>query len=68
MQGDLSDTTWRAFFLATETVGGGDAIYDADVGLFEVVGDPWSVEDHLLSSTHHIEANVRRTAGPGDGS
>jgi len=68
MQGELSDAHWRAYFLPTEAIAGGDTVYDTDLGVFEVTGDPWPVENHYLSATHHIEANVRRTAGPEDGS
>lgn len=66
--GELSDAFWQAFFLATESIDASDTVYDADIGLFEVVGDPWSVKRHPTGAVHHIEATVRRTAGPEDGS
>lgn len=67
-QGDLSDADWDVYFLATEAVGSGDTLYVPDVGVFEIVGEPWPVSHLLRGEVHHLEVKARRTAGPEDGS
>ena len=62
--GEMSDAYWQAFFLPTEAIDSSDTVYDADLGTFEVVGEPWPVKRHTTGTVHHIEATMRRTSGP----
>lgn len=66
-QGELSDETWVAYFLPTESVNSGDGLV-VDGETYEVVGDPWLARNPRTQAASHIEATLRRTAGPGDAS
>lgn len=63
----VSDTDWVAFFLPTEDVRSGDAVV-VDGYKYEVVGDPWEARNPRTQASSHIEAGLRRTAGPEDAS
>jgi hypothetical protein len=66
-QGELSDTVWDAFFLPTEDVRTDDALV-VDGGLYEFVGDPWTVRNPRTAADSHIEATARRAGGFPEGS
>lgn len=63
-QGELSDTVWRAFFLAAEDMGaqptGNKLVVDGDT--YEFTGDPWAARNPRAKAESHIEVTVRRTA------
>lgn len=65
--GELSDTLWTVFFLPTETVDTGDGLV-VDGETYEMVGEPWVARNPMTQTNSHIEAVMRRTAGPGDSS
>ena len=61
-QGELSDTSWLGVFPAGTDLTTADAVDVEGYGRFELVGDPWTVADHLVAGTpHHVEATLRRT-------
>lgn len=66
-QGELSDTLWNLYLPAGTEIDTGDVV-EIDGQLYEMVGAPWSVEHPRTGVEHHVEANVRRTAGAGSAS
>lgn len=62
--GELSDTEWVAFFFPDAEVSGNDVLI-VDGQRFELVGEPW-LANSGSAAMHHVEATLRRTAGPGD--
>lgn len=67
-EGELSDTTWVGFFLPTEVLNSGDSVSVEGIGSFELVGDPWTARWPDAQVDSHVEATLRRTEGPADGS
>lgn len=65
--GELSDTDWVAYFFP-ETAPHGNDVLLVDGQRFEFVGEPWLVRNPRTREESHIEASLRRTAGPGAGS
>jgi hypothetical protein len=67
-QGELSVTTWDAFFLPGTELDGTDQIVDGPTGhLYELVGDPWEARNPR-SGFRQIEATVQRAGGAPQGS
>lgn len=58
---DLSDTSWLGFFPVGTDLEAADAVEVDGHGTFELIGDPWPVDDHELGTTSHVEATLRRT-------
>lgn len=63
----VGDADWTAFFLPGEDVQSGDAIV-VDGFKYEVVGDPAAWRNPRSQTESHVEATLRRTAGPEDAS
>lgn len=63
-QSELSDTLWTAFFLPGVELSTGDTVVDEDGTRYEVVGDPWHARNPRSRTVSHVEATLRRTAGP----
>lgn len=55
---DLSDAIWDLYLPVGTELNSGDSI-DVNDFTYELVGEPWSTRTH-------VEATVRRTAGPAD--
>lgn len=66
-QGELSDTTWQAFFLPSEDIRGGDILI-VDGVEYEMFGDPWEARNPRTRVVSHVEATLRRVAGSEDAS
>lgn len=66
-EGELSDTIWDGFFPPGTVLNTGDAVIVNALGRFELIGDPWSANTGSLGVAH-VEATLRRTRGPEDGS
>lgn len=66
-EGEVSDTFWSAYFPAGTVLNTGDAVIVDGLGQFELVGDPWHADTGSFGVAH-VEATVRRTRGPEDGS
>lgn len=62
---ELSDTGWRAYFLPDIRPRTGDVLI-VDSEEYEVIGDPWVARNPRTKLVEHVEASLRRTAGPGD--
>jgi hypothetical protein len=66
--GDLSETTWDGFFPAGTKLNSGDAVSVDGLGGFEVIADPWAARNPRTQIESHLEATLKRTRGPEDGS
>lgn len=64
-QGELSDTRWLLILPAGTSLHGGDTV-TVDDESYELVGEPWHARNPRTRTESHVEATVRRTAGPGD--
>lgn len=62
---ELGESKGLAIFRADEALHTGDAVV-LDGETYELVGDPWRVENPRTQTTSHVEVTLRRTAGPGD--
>jgi hypothetical protein len=62
---EVADTRWDLYLPAGTEIASGD-IVTVDGVAYEVDGDPWPARNPRLRTTSHIEATVRRTAGPAD--
>jgi hypothetical protein len=68
-QGELSDTTWDAFFRSGTDLDTSDSVVDGPTGeQYELVGDPWEVRNPRTGVESHVQATVRRAAGAKEGS
>jgi hypothetical protein len=65
---DVSDTQWLGIFPAGTELDSGDAIVVEGLGEFELDGAPWPARNPRTQAESHVEATLRRTAGPGAGS
>lgn len=64
-EGETSDTTWNIYFPPGTDVNSGDAVV-IDGSEYELTGDPWEARNPRTQALSHMEATVRRTAGPDD--
>lgn len=67
-EGELSDTRWLGFFPADTELDTGDVVATDGIGTLELIGAPWPVRDPEDQTVSHLEATLRRTAGPEMGS
>lgn len=62
-EGEVADDLWDCFFLPGTVLKTGDEVLVGGLA-YEVVGTPWSAINPRSGVAHHIEASLRRTAGP----
>lgn len=59
-QGEFSVTEWMGFFPSGTTLDTGDAVSEASLGTFEVVGRPWDANTGS-AAVNHVEATLKVT-------
>lgn len=67
-EGEVSDTHWLGVFPVYTDLDTGDTVKAEGIGTLELVGAPWVARDPETGVLSHIEATLRRTAGPEEGS
>ena len=58
-QGEFSVTEWVGFFPSGTALDTGDAVVVANLGTFEVVGDPWDANQGS-AAINHLEASLKK--------
>lgn len=67
-QGETSDTLWLLVLPAGTAIDTSDKVSVPGMGEFEMVGAPWPARNPRTQQESHVEATLRRTAGPEVGS
>lgn len=66
-QGEVSEADWLLVLPAGTDIDTGDSVI-VDGNEYELIGAPWPARNPRTRAESHIEATVRRTAGPEDAS
>ncbi len=66
-EGEMSDALWLGIFPVGTELDTSDSVSAVPIGRMEVVGEPWQVHNPRTHLVSHVEVNLRRTAGPGEG-
>jgi hypothetical protein len=67
-QAETSDTLWLLVLPPGTVIDTSDKVHVPGLGDFEMVGAPWPARNPRTQQESHVEATLRRTAGPETGS
>lgn len=63
-EGELSVTTWDAFFPAGTQLDTNDEVLTDELGEFEVIGKPWRTRNPRTQQFGQVEVTLKQTRGP----
>lgn len=61
--GEMSDTRWTLWLLPGTEIGSADTV-EVDGQVYEVEGEPETLRNARTAEAKHVEATLRKTAGP----